>query len=413
MSSFLCKHDGAPIKRARISSRDVDTMDEEGAQHEVVLKMDAAPPPQQPARESSSPQAMNVDESGWTSPEIEEIIQAFGGGMERSSVTFSPSQLAFPKDTFDERNPDYAIFDSSLITNRPDAIMGGVESRTSVARNTFKKYMTQPNPIFDKEITARESKEDEGQTNMEVLQIDAVRSYHTTGNRRVDPSSLGNPNNEIILRCVAAVIESEIRSAEESPWFLERNSTNFPEFDRKSGVTKDFQEKLSFSATNKDIMYLYILYYIDWVQRKLRYYSEVNIISLAYLYRLTSMSDLAITVQNWPNIWMTCVSMAAKMWQDTPYKCEVIALALKDVNKKHVREMERRALTLIQYDTKISSSLYAKYYFSLREMYGELFPGTEIYWGKPLSAVTAKRMDGRFNRGHLGHPKEKEMHIMM
>jgi hypothetical protein len=66
-----------------------------------------------------------------------------------------------------------------------------------------------------------------------------------------------------------------------------------------------------------------------------------------------------------------------------------------------VRELEISVLRLIDYDTNISGSLYAKYYFSLREMYGELFPGTEIYWGRPLSAVSSKRLDARSVNGNL------------
>lgn len=403
MSSFInVKDGGVTVKRARIDVGHLDAMDED---EEEATNEQSAPSREADTTEDPSAQVMNLEESGWTSPELEEIIQAFGDGDERVSMTFSPSRLAFTMDTFEGKSTDYATFDASRIGKKADVIMGGVESRTAVARNAFKKYMTQPNPVFEtNEGTAKVSQEAERQVNEGVREIEAVRSYHTTGNRRVDTSSLGNPNNDVILRCVAAVIESEIRAGEETPGNLERNSSKFPEFDRRSGVSKDFQEKLKLAPSNKDIMYIYILYYIDWVQRKLRYYSEVNIISLAYLYRLTSMSELTVTVQNWPNMWMTCVSMAAKMWQDTSYKSDVIAHSLRDINKKHVREMERRALKLIEYDTKISSSLYAKYYFSLREMYGELFPDTEIYWGKPLSAVTAKRMDGRSKQGYLGHP---------
>lgn len=397
----------APTKRPRTFSSGDDATEELDAMDEIVEVEDLVDLNSHEKTSSSNSTDMKIEEGNdSTSPGLEDLYRAFEGGDKRALLNLSPSQLLFSKNAFDDNEEVAAFRATHRVASTTDSIGEEFHCSYSIARArlTFKKFLSQPHPNYRKDWgshTRVNVCNDRRPSTQVVREIDTIRKYNSTGSSRSDQSSLSDPNNDVTIRCVAAVLESEIRTTEGLPISFDHNSCIFPEFDRKSGISKDFEEKIKLGAENKDIIYLYILYFIDWTQRNLHYMSEVNIIALVYMYRLLGMSTLTITSRNWSNVWLTCVNMAAKMWQDTSFRSGALAQVLKDTERKHVREMERRALSLVKFDTTISSITYAQYYFSLRQMYGELFPGTKIYWGKPLSAVSAKRLDGRSELGSL------------
>jgi hypothetical protein len=313
--------------------------------------------------------------SRWRPPDIEELFVAFG--VPRGSVAsyqLTPSQLSFPVNAFEDgeeatSNSNSNSNDGKFNRDKPHAnlirsnnmLLVNAESRTSIAKSTyryFEKYLSQPAMNTDtsddgvvnvKASSAPGEDPDAMELDQEHVRpihnhkntsrrgIDSVRVYNTTGNNDNNPDTcVTEPSQDIIIRCVAAVIEAEIRGDESELNFL-RNKELFPIFDLESDVSRDFAEKLKLADKNKDIMYAYIYYYLDWTSRKFCYSAEVNIIALAYVSRLTSASELTLTTCNWQNIWVTTVNLAMKMWQDVGLKSAMVAQALRGLNKDHVR----------------------------------------------------------------------------
>lgn len=243
-----------------------------------------------------------------------------------------------------------------------------------------------------------------------------MRAYNTTGK---DPKTvqLIEPSHDMLVRCIAAIIEAEVKAsgledsingaanaasekASDRPFNID--SLDNRTFDVESTVNRDFRGNLqNREKMRQETMYTYILLYIDWVFHKLHYPPECNIIALTYYYRLAAQANIRLTALNWQNIWVTCISLAVKMWQDSALRSAQIVEVLTGVSQRHIRDMEALLLKLISYQTTISAQVYAECYFALRDMYGELFPDTDVFWSNPLSIAARRRLEQRSQRGQI------------
>ncbi len=290
-------------------------------------------------------------------------------------------------------------------------------ARTNAAKKVREKYFTLGEAYISGEGPHYVNQNDTGMDveGEDSSDITALRSYNTTGK---DPKSvqLIEPSHDMLVRCIAAILETEVRGSgldAASYYNLADGTTSASEtadagsldvntFNVESAVSNDFRSKLqNREKMQQETVYTYILMYIDWVSRKLHYPAECNIIALTYYYRLASQSDIKMTVINWQNIWVTCISLAIKMWQDIAVRSSQIAEVLTGVSKRNIRDMEALLLKLISYQTTISAQVYAECYFALRGMYGELFPDTDVFWSHPLSIASRRRLELRSRLGQI------------
>ena len=97
---------------------------------------------------------------------------------------------------------------------------------------------------------------------------------------------------------------------------------------------------------------------------------------------------------------MSSVILAQKVWDDVPVRTSAFASILPNVTKDNLRKMELKAFSLLDFCTTVKPSVYAKYYFELRQLFFEISGGDPRYiWDlQPLSGVQAKRLD---DRSHL------------
>jgi hypothetical protein len=131
-----------------------------------------------------------------------------------------------------------------------------------------------------------------------------------------------------------------------------------------------------------------------------KYSTECNIIALIYLNRITTMSALPVSNLNWCGIWVVSIILAQKMWDDRPLRTSAFVGMLPVMTKQQFRDLELKALNLIQFSTSVKPSLYAKYYFALRSLFStEEHPVEAETWAlKPLSIVQAKKLEHRSAR---------------
>ena len=86
------------------------------------------------------------------------------------------------------------------------------------------------------------------------------------------------------------------------------------------------------------------------------------------------------------------------MWQDSAARSAQIVEVLAGVTKRNIRDMEALLLKLTGYQTTISAKVYAECYFALQGMYGELYPNTDVFWSRPLSIASKRRLEERSRR---------------
>lgn len=132
--------------------------------------------------------------------------------------------------------------------------------------------------------------------------------------------------------------------------------------------------------------------YMTYLYQGSTFYSpECNIMALVYINRLTGPGKLPVTVDNWRSIWLVAIMIAQKVWDDKPVRTSGFARLL-DVNSKDLRKLEFKTLTMLQFVTGVRPSLYARYYFELRQLFADIVgPLTTPTW-EPLSALTKSKL---------------------
>jgi hypothetical protein len=136
--------------------------------------------------------------------------------------------------------------------------------------------------------------------------------------------------------------------------------------------------------------------YIAYLYRGAQYSPECNIMALVYINRLTSMNQLLLTQGNWRTVWLVVIMLAQKVWDDQPLRTSGFAKLLPDLELRTLRELEYETLTMLKYITGVKPSLYAKYYFELRQLYSDIM-GTNPFCGEwalePLSNYLTSKLD--------------------
>ena len=134
--------------------------------------------------------------------------------------------------------------------------------------------------------------------------------------------------------------------------------------------------------------------YISLIYRGAGYSPECNIIALVFLNRITTMHTIPLTAFNWRALWLITVILSQKVWDDKPLKTSAFTTILPSISRKCLRDMETKALELLQYMTSVKPSLYAKYYFELRQLFTEIMGFQDKEWNiLPLTILGAKKLE--------------------
>lgn len=198
--------------------------------------------------------------------------------------------------------------------------------------------------------------------------------YNTTGTYEKDHTIL-DPDEKQILYCVAAVLQAEVVIEEETPL------DNVTLFDVECfGEDDPPQVVLNTKADTDDVTknpyadFEYMARFICLLHKRCRCNPECGIIALVYINRITCKGEFHLTPGNWRNVWVSCVVLAQKMWDDRIFKTADYTDFLSGLRKSDIRDMEREALGLLNFEIGVKASLYAKYYFELRNMYCDFSP---------------------------------------
>jgi hypothetical protein len=130
-----------------------------------------------------------------------------------------------------------------------------------------------------------------------------------------------------------------------------------------------------------------------------KYSTECNVIALVYLNRMSSSNKLILTMTNWRCVWLTCIILAQKMWDDRPLKTSAFTQLVPPLEKINLRNFEAKALQLLDFSIGVKPALYVKYYFELRQLFISIIGFKESDWQlAPLSIVKARRLDALCDR---------------
>jgi len=204
-------------------------------------------------------------------------------------------------------------------------------------------------------------------------------------------STCAEPNHEELLESVSAVLHRRIEENEqvtnkrEIPLFCEDTHTRPPRPDTYEvahplllartmsmptlfGVCKLPQPAPSPQAFSVPPVRT-IVHFLKNIWKKARLTPHCVIICLVYVDRLESKSEEGVLLhaRSWRPIIFSCLLLASKVWHDVSYWNSDFSTICPMFTVRNVNKLERCVLELLQYDTIISSSQYAQYYFSLRQ----------------------------------------------
>lgn len=158
-----------------------------------------------------------------------------------------------------------------------------------------------------------------------------------------------------------------------------------------------FSEKVNpiFESVSPDVEELpslkEVYEYIDGIFKSEKLASECLIMCLAYIERLLHKTEIKLCGVNWRRMILASLVLASKVWEDqavwnVDFLSMFPSLTLEDLNS-----LERNFLKLLKYDVSMKASIYAEYYFNLRN----LSDNHRNFKLKPLSKEEASKLEER------------------
>ncbi|CAF0817991.1 unnamed protein product [Rotaria sp. Silwood1] len=174
----------------------------------------------------------------------------------------------------------------------------------------------------------------------------------------VDDSTVSQPNWKAMIKCVSIAIHSHI---------LHRKSNKTMDiFDEKlHPLTKDpIPDDYDTRIPEQKTIYRFMRMLFTAAQLT----AECAIVTLVYLERVLSYGELDLCPSNWKRLVLGAVMLASKVWDDQAVWNVDFCQILKDINVNEMNELEREYVQLLQFNVNVASSIYAKYYFDLRQL---------------------------------------------
>ncbi|CAF1196189.1 unnamed protein product [Adineta steineri] len=174
----------------------------------------------------------------------------------------------------------------------------------------------------------------------------------------VDDSTVSQPNWKAMIKCVSIAIHSHI---------LHRKSNKTMNiFDEKlHPLTKDrVPDDYDQQIPEQKAIYRFMRILFTAAQLT----AECAIVTLVYLERVLSYGELDLCPSNWKRLVLGAIMLASKVWDDQAVWNVDFCQILKDITVHEMNELEREYIQLLQFNVNVGSSIYAKYYFDLRQL---------------------------------------------
>jgi len=206
------------------------------------------------------------------------------------------------------------------------------------------------------------------------------RQKHNSTSSLYINSTISQPDNDELLKCMATAVLYHIEKGVASP-----SKTFYDIFNEE----KIPIQKLKIDCRKMpDVDTIYK--FLSMIFKAERLDSECAIMCLAYIERIIALTGLTMDPTNWRRIVLSALILASKVWEDQSVWNVDFLPVFDNLTAQDLNKLERQFLALLQYNVSLTASLYAKYYFELRtfsKVDSEHFPL------QPLDKLNAKRLE--------------------
>jgi len=177
----------------------------------------------------------------------------------------------------------------------------------------------------------------------------------------VDDSTVSQPNCKAMMKCVSIAIHSHI--------VHRKSNKSMSIFDEKLHPLSKERVPEDYDTVNPDQRIIYRFLRTLFTAAQLT--AECAIVTLVYLERVLSYGELDLCPSNWRRLVLGAVMLASKVWDDQAVWNVDFCQILRDITVNEMNELEREYVQLLQFNVNVASSIYAKYYFDLRQIANE------------------------------------------
>lgn len=181
----------------------------------------------------------------------------------------------------------------------------------------------------------------------------------------IDDSTVSQPNLKNTIRAVALAIYFHIKNRDRRET-LANDDRALDIFDEKLNPLS--KEPIPNDYYSRDPEHKTIYRFIRNLFHSAQLTAECAIVTLVYLERLLTYSDMELAPNNWKRTVLGAILLASKVWDDQAVWNVDYCQILKEITVEDMNELERQFLELLQFNINVSSSVYAKYYFDLRAL---------------------------------------------
>ncbi|XP_061774151.1 cyclin-Y-like protein 1 isoform X2 [Nerophis ophidion] len=174
----------------------------------------------------------------------------------------------------------------------------------------------------------------------------------------MDDSTVSQPNLKSTIKCVTLAIYYHIKNRD--------SHRSLDIFDEKMHPLS--REPVADDYLRIDPEHKVIYRFVRTLFSAAQLTAECAIVTLVYLERLLTYAELDICPANWKRIVLGAILLASKVWDDQAVWNVDYCQILKDISVEDMNEMERHFLELLQFNINVPASVYAKYYFDLRQL---------------------------------------------
>eukprot|EP01017_Pseudomicrothorax_dubius_P047450 TRINITY_DN8535_c0_g1_i4.p1 TRINITY_DN8535_c0_g1~~TRINITY_DN8535_c0_g1_i4.p1 ORF type:complete len:248 (+),score=34.34 TRINITY_DN8535_c0_g1_i4:58-801(+) len=213
--------------------------------------------------------------------------------------------------------------------------------------------------------------------------MESYRKANTMSNGNMK-STLLNPNVDLVIQALSAVVHSQIH---------ERSAVSREDLENECFCLFDEETYVRERSDTIDEKRLQLLRSMPTVHETFdfikalfdssKFSPECCIISLVYINRLRALSGLVLHPGNWRPVVLCALLIAQKVWDDQSLTNGDFAFMYPFFSTAEVTAIERKFMELLDFNLMVKGKTYVQYYFELRNLVkGVEFPLRQLKPGE-------------------------------